>query len=172
VPGPPEPTPPRLALARIVSGGQTGVDRAALDAAIAAGLDHGGWCPPGRAAEDGRIPPRYALREAAADRSREAPDVPRSLRTELNVRDSDATLVLCPGGSFSDPGTELTLRCAARHGRPALVCDPDDPGAGARIHAWLAALRIRTLNVAGPSEASAPGIGAAARTQLEAALRR
>jgi hypothetical protein len=158
-------------LLRIVSGGQTGVDRGALDAAIAAGLAHGGWCPPGRAAEDGQIPARYQLREAPADRSPEAPDVPRSLRTELNVRDSDATLVIRRSGSAPDPGTELTLRFASRHGRPLLVCDPDDVRSAARVRAWLAALEIRTLNVAGPAESGAPGIGAAARRLIEAVLR-
>ena len=163
---------PRLPLLRVVSGGQTGADRGALDAAIALGLDHGGWCPPGRAAEDGTIPPRYALREAPADRSSDAPDVPRSLRTELNVRDSDATLVVRPAGAPPDPGTELTLCCAARHGRPVLVCDPADARAFARVRGWLDALEIRTLNVAGPSESRVPGIGAAARRVLEAALAR
>ena len=158
-------------LLRIVSGGQTGVDRGALDAAIAAGLAHGGWCPPGRAAEDGEIPARYQLRETPADRSPEAPDVPRSLRTDLNVRDSDATLVIQRSGSAPGPGTELTLRCAARHGRPVLVCDPEDGRSVARVRAWLAALEIRTLNVAGPAESSAPGIGAASRRLIEAVLR-
>jgi hypothetical protein len=147
------------------------VDRGALDAAIAAGLAHGGWCPPGRAAEDGPIPARYALREAPGECSPDAPDVPRSLRTELNVRDSDATLVLLRRGSRPDTGTAFTLRCAARHNRPTLVCDPDARRAAGRIRAWLEALGVRTLNVAGPAESRAPGIGAAVRRVLEKALR-
>lgn len=163
-------TPPGLPLWKIVSGGQTGVDRGALDAAFALGLAHGGWCPPGRAAEDGAIPARYELREAPADRSPGAPEVPRSLRTELNVRDSDATLVLRRSGSSPGPGTEYALRCATQLGRPLLVCDPAEPDAADRIRAWLAALGARALNVAGPSESCAPGIGAAARQLLEAAI--
>ena len=82
----PEPT---YIPSRIVSGGQTGVDRAALDVAIAIGIEHGGWCPAGRLAEDGVVPPQYDLRETD---SNEYP-----VRTELNVADSDATLILYEG---------------------------------------------------------------------------
>ena len=76
-------TPPkRLRLRKVVSGGQTGVDRAALDRALEAGLEIGGWCPPGRAAEDGPIPADLPLCETPRDRSEKAPAVARSLRTE------------------------------------------------------------------------------------------
>ena len=78
-------------LRRVVSGGQTGVDRAALDVAIALGFAHGGWCPAGRLAEDGPIDARYPLRET--------PSADPSQRTEWNVRDSDATLVLTGAGA-------------------------------------------------------------------------
>lgn len=137
-----------VALAAIVSGGQTGVDRAALDVAIAHGLPHGGWCPRGRRAEDGRVPDRYRLREhASAD---------YAARTEQNVRDADATLVLAIG--LPRDGTALTVRLAARHGRPCLVVDLDDPPPAAEVVAWLRRSRVRTLNVAGPRESTHPGI--------------
>ena len=154
-------------LVKVVSGGQSGVDRAALDAALAVGLERGGWCPPGRDSEAGPIPDALPLKETPLERSAGAPDVPRSQRTEWNVRDADATLVLRPAGARrASPGTDWTLRCAERLGRPLLVCDPADPGARARIRAWLQALRIRTLNVAGPSEGEHAGIEPAARRLL------
>jgi nucleoside-triphosphatase THEP1 len=154
------------ALVKVVSGGQTGVDRAALDAALAAGLERGGWCPPGRDSEAGPIPDALPLKETPQERSAEAPDVPRSQRTEWNVRDADATLVLRPAGARrTSPGTDWTVRCAERLGRSLLVCDPADPEARVRIRAWLRALRVRTLNVAGPSEGE-HGIEPAARRLL------
>lgn len=158
-----------LALERIIAGGQTGVDRAALDAAEVAGLARGGWCPPGRAADDGVIPAAYPLSETPEERSPSAPGVPRSLRTEWNVRDADAVLVLRPAAPL-DPGTEWTTCCAARYRRPLLVCELPGAGAEARARAWLAALRVRTLDVAGPSERARPGIAAQARAFLDRVL--
>jgi len=143
----------------VISGGQSGVDRAALRAAQACGLECGGWCPPGHASDSGPIPLDFPLRETPAERSPRALDVPRSLRTEWNVRDSDATLILRPSGARADPGTDWTAACAAHHGRPYLVRDPSEPDAARAISAWLDAAPIRTLNVAGPSEAACPGIG-------------
>lgn len=166
-----------LRLARVVSGGQTGVDQAALRAARACGIPLGGWCPPGRACEGGRIPACFPLTETPAERSPDAQDVPRSLRTEWNVRDSDATLVLRPAGppadpaAAPDPGTDWTLRCAARLGRPLLVCDPAAPGAAERIVDWLASHRVGSLHVAGPSEGRWPGAGASVHALLLRVLR-
>ncbi len=137
---------------RIISGGQTGVDRAALDAALALGIAHGGWCPRGRLAEDGRIPDGYQLQET------ETADYPP--RTERNVRDSDATLVLCRG--VPTGGTELTVRLAREHGRPCLVVDLDAAPSAAAVADWLRAPQVRILNVAGPRESQSPGIAAAA----------
>jgi hypothetical protein len=158
-------------LARVISGGQTGVDQAALRAARSWGLACGGWCPPGRESEVGQIPADLGLTETPYERSPRAPEVPRSLRTEWNVRDSDATLVLRPASDTpSDLGTEWTLRCAVSLGRPVLVCDPADPDAAARISTWIGALHIRTLHVAGPAESAWPGIGAIAERVLAAAF--
>ena len=145
---------------RVISGGQTGVDQAALRAAQTCGLDCGGWCPPGRICESGIIPPIFPLEETPEERSPEALDIPRSQRTEWNVRDSDATLVLQTRLSDNqDLGTGWTIRCAARYGRPLLVCDPADPMAPAMITRWLREKSVHRLNVAGPSENSCPGIG-------------
>jgi len=146
----------------VVSGGQTGVDRAALDAALAAGVPCGGWCPRGRAAEDGEIPARYPLRETP---SAESPQ-----RTEWNVRDADATLVLVRGEPQG--GTALALRCAARLGKPHLVVDLEGlPDPAARIRDFLAERPRGILNVAGPRESECPGIGAEAHALLAALLR-
>lgn len=148
-------------VAKVVSGGQTGVDRAALDTALDLGLPCGGWCPLGRRAEDGGIPERYPLTETAS------PSYPE--RTERNVRDSDGTLVLTRGTPRG--GTALTLRLARRHGRPSLVVDLDDPPQPETVRAWLRDQSIAVLNVAGPRESEAPGIHDAASRYLEAVLR-
>ncbi len=159
------------ALRRVISGGQTGVDQAALRAAKDCGLEIGGWCPPGRVCEAGVIPEEFPLRETEQERSPDAPDVPRSRRTEWNVRDSDATLVIGyrdrSARAANDPGTEWAIRCAARYGRPLLVCDFDDQDAARKIEQWLAANGIKVLSVGGPSESSALGIGEKAYALLK-----
>lgn len=133
---------------KIVSGGQTGVDRAALDVALELGLEAGGWVPRGRPAEDGVIPDRYPMEECASGAYAE--------RTRLNVRDSDATLVLTWGAP--EGGTALTIGIAEEMERPLLVVDLEDAPAPAMGRAWLAELAPGVLNVAGPRESSAPGI--------------
>jgi hypothetical protein len=145
---------------KIISGGQTGVDRAALDAAIELGIPHGGWCPRGRMAEDGRIPDRYQLRET------DSPDY--AFRTEQNVLDADATLILYRGRISG--GTELTLRLARQHARPHLVVDLDAPPPPAEVRRWLEEHAVTTLNVAGPRESQSPGTAAMAREFLESVL--
>src|SRR5258708_1920450 len=113
----------------VIAGGQTGVDQAALRAAQAAGLLTGGWCPPHRDIGDGRrVPDDFPLSETPRDASPDAPDVPRSQRTEWNVRDAQATLILRgPEQSPSDKGTDWTIRFARSYGKPFLICDPKDP---------------------------------------------
>lgn len=143
---------------RIVSGGQTGVDRGALEAAIALGIPHGGWCPRGRLAEDGVIPLRYHLQET---------DSPQyAVRTEWNVRDSDATLILCRGPVRG--GTEWTQICAVRYGRPCWVVDLEQPVDWQALRQWLEEVRPQVLNLAGPRESQAPGV----QQQAEQFLRR
>src|SRR4051795_934021 len=127
-------------LSRIVSGGQTGVDRAALDVALELGLACGGWCPQGRRAEDGPIPLHYPLRETPWD------GYPQ--RTEWNVRDSDGTLVLTQGEA--DRGTALTINLARRYKKPCLVLDLNDQPDPAAVRAWAERHSVRELNVAGP----------------------
>ena len=142
---------------RLVSGGQSGVDRAALDFALELGLACAGWCPKGRRAEDGVLPERYPLRETPS------PDYAQ--RTEWNVRDSDATLVLSCGKPTG--GTALTIQLAALHGKPCLVEDLLRPGLNAeRARRWLQRLKVRSLNVAGPRESGAPGAYRRARDFL------
>ena len=151
-------------IARIVSGGQTGVDRAALDAGRRAGIPIGGWCPLDGWAEDLTEPPGLlALYPELESTGSPDPDV----RTRWNVRDSDATLVLVREGVAS-PGTHLTARLAAELGRPHLVADVHD---AAGVRAWVAALPDGVvLNLAGPRESEAPGIAAEATALLSAAL--
>jgi hypothetical protein len=143
---------------RIVSGGQTGADRAALDWAIAHGIPHGGWCPRGRRAEDGPIPARYRLAETPSRDYRQ--------RTHWNVRDSDGTLIVS-GAKVLTGGTAYTARVAERLARPWLHVHPgtDDPQV---MRDFLEQHRIRTLNVAGPRASRDPGIYAYAITILEA----
>ncbi|MFW6151355.1 MAG: putative molybdenum carrier protein [Verrucomicrobiota bacterium] len=144
---------------RIVSGGQTGVDRAALDAAIECGVEHGGWCPAGRLAEDGIIPQRYALRET--------PSSDYSQRTSWNVRDSDATLILTKGRLRG--GSAYTRQCAIAMARPCLVVDIDLPEARGEIEKWLEQAPL-VLNIAGPRESNNPGIYMAAKLMLLSVL--
>jgi hypothetical protein len=132
----------------IVSGGQTGVDRAALVAAIALGLPCGGWCPRGRLAEDGPIAECFPLRETPSD--------DYAQRTEWNVRDSDATLVLSHGRMSG--GTAFTVEIARRMRKNLLVLDLIHSCEPEIIARWAEKYGIETLNVAGPRESQRPGI--------------
>jgi len=151
----------------VVSGGQTGVDRAALEVAIELGIPYGGWCPAGGWAEDRDRPP--GLLEHFP-KLRETPSSDPTQRTEWNVRDSDATLVLKPRGVES-PGTLLSEEFARGLHRPLLRLDPGDRGAAEAAARFIAEnCPGGRLNVAGPRESGAPGVYGAARLLLEALL--
>ena len=151
-------------LGAIVSGGQTGVDRAALELARRVGIPIAGWCPAGGWAEDLPEPPGLLTRFPEL---RETPSVDPRQRTEWNVRDSDATLVLVRDEVVS-PGTDATIAHARDLGRPHLVAEVDDP---APVRAWLAGLPAgAVLNVAGPRASEAPGIQRQAGALLDAVL--
>ena len=133
---------------QIISGGQTGVDRAALDVALSVGVACGGWCPKGRSAEDGPVDSRYPLRET--------PLGDYAQRTEWNVRDADATLILTKGPLSG--GTLMTLNLAKALGKPYHIVELTKAGDPAAVWRWLSRERIRILNVAGPRESGCPGI--------------
>jgi len=131
----------------IVSGAQTGADRAGLDWAISRGLSHGGWCPKGRRSEDGDIPVAYQLVETSTSGYRQ--------RTEWNVRDSDGTVIFTLSDKL-DGGSKLTADFAAKHGRPYLHFRP---GVHEKFLAQFVQRHgIKSLNVAGKRESSAPGV--------------
>ncbi len=152
---------------RIVSGGQTGVDRAALDAALAAGIECGGWCPRGRRAEDGPIANHYPLQET------ESRNYTR--RTKDNVLDSEATLIILndPEATVSG-GTRLTVRQAEKFGRALLIINLASEEAinmnTDQAVDWIIENRISVLNVAGPRESGSPGIYNAAYNFLTRVL--
>jgi hypothetical protein len=133
---------------RIISGGQTGVDRAALDVALEREFSCGGWCPRGRLAEDGPIPSRYPLEET--------PEADYAQRTEWNIRDSDATLILAQGEPTG--GTAFTIECARGGEKPYFVVDLASGEKPDRVVQWIIGGGIEILNVAGPRESTAPGV--------------
>lgn len=132
---------------KIVTGGQTGVDRAALDLSLAYSIPYGGWCPRGRIAEDGVLDDRYNLVETPSE------DV--AVRTEWNARDSDGTLILSYGELTG--GTDWTKVCAEKYGKPFLIVDLRGEGDVARFENWCLDHKVEVLNVAGPRESHAPG---------------
>lgn len=147
---------------KLISGGQSGVDRAALDVALSLGLPAGGWCPSGRMSEDGLIPAHYPLHET---RSAEF-----HVRTQRNVETSSATLVLTRGTPTG--GTRFAIEFCRNLRRPVLVVDLFDRRRDAveEIVTWLAQVEPRVLNVCGPRESFAPGIGVEAQRVLAEAL--
>lgn len=139
-----------MTLRKIISGGQTGVDRGALLAAIDHGVNHGGWCPQGRRAEDGAIDQKFELRESPTREYAE--------RTELNVMDSDGTLILFRHEISG--GTKLTRRLARKYRRPLLEIElSTETNENLKaILSWIESHQIHTLNIAGPRESGEPGI--------------
>ena len=154
-------------ISKIVSGAQTGVDRGALDAAIEASCPYGGWVPKGRRSEDGGVPARYtALVESSSANYLK--------RTEQNVVDSDATLILCHGEPTG--GTLRTVEFCRKHSRPFFIDNPDSPiqtDRGMEVHYWIEAEFSKmpiVLNVAGPRESKCPGIQESTRKYIAAFL--
>ena len=148
---------------QIISGGQTGADRAALDFAIKHQIPHGGWCPLGRLASDGPLASQYQLKET------ESKGYLR--RTKLNVQDSDATLIF-NSGELSG-GTLQTVRFAQTLNKPYRVFQLDQvkpQSVALDVLKWLAQIEVVTLNIAGPREAKRPGIYGAVMLVLEASL--
>ncbi|MBE0469966.1 MAG: putative molybdenum carrier protein [Methyloprofundus sp.] len=133
---------------KIVSGGQTGVDRAALDAAIECNIEAGGWCPDGRKAEDGRIAEHYPLIEL--------PRAGYKKRTLKNVQDSDGTVIIY--FSMLSGGTKLTVDFCIKEKKPYVLIDANQLSelqAVQEIIAFIAEFKIQTLNVAGPRASNA-----------------
>ena len=158
----------------IRSGGQTGVDRAALQVAIALGIRYGGWCPKGGWAEDSPTPPGVRAHYPLLV---ETPSADPRQRSAWNVRDSDATMLVAKGDSSDSPGTDFTRMCAELiFERPVFVVRLDERQSVTDVQRWLAR-RLRdnarptfTLNVAGPRESEIPGIAALAAAVLREIL--
>jgi hypothetical protein len=146
---------------KIVSGGQSGADRAALDFAIAHGIPHGGWCPAGRKAEDGTIDLRYRLQETPSSNYLQ--------RTEWNVRDSDGTVVFSIAPVLTG-GSKKTVELAHKHRKPVIHIAREG-GAASPSQALLRFIQehhIKVLNVAGPRVSKEPEVDAFVKATLEA----
>lgn len=140
-----------MLLRLVISGGQTGADRAALAAARSAGIPTGGWMPRGFLAHDGEhseFAERYGLRETASARYQQ--------RTARNVKESDATLRFAT--DWDSPGEVLTLAMCRKYDKPHLDVTPGDGQTPADVAAWIVENRVRVLNVAGNAERTSPGI--------------
>ena len=136
---------------RIVSGGQTGADQGGLDAAIALGLPHGGWCPANRRSEAGPIPERYLLQETT---QWEYP-----MRTKYNVRETDGTVIFTVGEATG--GSALTIKYCEENTRPYLHVDMgalDESESVEAICDWIDVYSLHVINVAGSRESKEPGI--------------
>jgi len=146
----------------IWSGGQTGVDRAALDWAFENRIAQTGWCPKGRKAEDGRIPEAYSLEET--------PSADYAQRTEWNVRDSDGTVIFSNSENLSG-GSKETVRFAQEHKKPVLHLSRERDAASApeKLVGFLQEHSIEKLNVAGPRASEEPEAGEFAREVLDKA---
>lgn len=137
---------------KIISGGQTGADRGGLDAAIELGIDHGGWCPLRRRAEDGVIPERYQLIETRTDDYRR--------RTEINVQEADVTLIFIGKGTTATGGSKLTAELCRKHRKPFMLLSTPVEHYSYRndLKDFLVKHRPRIINVAGKRESGSSGI--------------
>ena len=151
---------PGIIFSKVISGGQTGVDRAALDVALKLGIPCGGWCPKGRKAEDGPIDPKYPLKETKSAQYQ--------FRTLANVMEADGTLIL----TFGTPsgGTAFTIEAALKHKKHYLVIDLKRKPNPSMVRDWANMLKIGILNVAGPRESKIPGIYEQAKNLLKGIL--
>jgi RimJ/RimL family protein N-acetyltransferase len=151
-----------LAGLKIISGGQSGADRAALDWAIEHGIPHGGWCPRGRMAEDGLIAARYVLTET--------PEADYNQRTDWNVRDADATAVFSIAGELKG-GSKRAAELARSYSKPLLHLSRQGGATspGRALLDFIEGNRIQVLNVAGPRASEEPEVGEFVRTVLSAA---
>lgn len=141
----------RPMIEKIISGGQTGADRAALDVAIKLGIPHGGWIPKGRITEEGPLPERYRMQEM--------PTESYSDRTEKNVIDSDGTLIICRGQPTG--GSDYTREMALKHKKQLLHVDLNQTSsfdAASLISSWIKLYQVKILNVAGPSASKDPNV--------------
>ena len=149
---------------KLISGGQTGADIAALDAALAHGFPHGGWCPKGRLSEGGPIPPQYNVFET--------PSASYLQRTEWNVRDSDGTVVFTLAAKVTG-GSLRTIEFARKHRKPCVHISRDGGGLfdpAVQLREFVKEHGIKRLNVAGSRESKEPGIHEWVMRVLETAL--
>lgn len=133
---------------KIISGGQTGVDRSALDFSLQNNIHCGGWCPKDRIAEDGIIDIKYPLKETT--------EKPPIYRTKLNIEDADGTLIIF--SNKMDKGTSHTLNHVQEINSPVYLVDLAKPFSKHKFAEWICSNRIKTLNIAGPRESNSPGI--------------
>jgi hypothetical protein len=159
---------------KLLSGGQSGVDRAVLDVAVERGVDYGGWCPKGGWAEDLPEPPGLL---AKYPNLKATPLADPAQRTDWNVRDADACMiVIAVGGLAVSKGTAFAEELAHRYRKPLLIVDLEDPELVERAGLWLRVQQRRVgadlaLAIGGPRESEAPGIYANATTFLQALLK-
>jgi hypothetical protein len=158
---------------KLLSGGQSGVDRAALETALARGVEYGGWCPRGGWAEDYPQPPGLLARYPKLT---ETPLADPAQRTEWNVRDANACLIVVEAGGLAvSRGTALAREQAARYGKAIFIAELGAADMAERAAAWLRTQRERfgenfTLAIGGPRESEAPGIYARALAFIGALL--
>lgn len=141
-----------MKIAQIISGGQTGADRAALDFALDHAIPCAGWCPKGRVAEDGEIPAKYPLLET------QSADYPE--RTRKNVNESNATVIFDSSKGKQSRGTKLAVTCCEKSEKPYLILNgfPDVVADGTALAAFLAGVSPCILNIAGNRESGTPGM--------------
>ena len=145
----------------IISGGQSGVDRAALDFALQNKIAYSGWCPKGRLAEDGRIDKKYPLKETSSSIYAE--------RTRLNVEDSDGTIIIYVDELTG--GSQYTAEYASLRKKPFMLVNVSDHNSNSLIYSWIRKNNIEVLNIAGPRESSSPGIYKLSLNFLEKVLK-